>query len=165
MRAAALTRTEDLVVTWGRQQIRSSLPLIHVQLALPVRPKRRDLDVSMSICFLFFVFFYRDFLYGDCAGSSNNFVRRCSKVSARFATALAIWAHFSVLVKGWQSVAIFTFMPSAPTSPLLACRQKLRGGWEKNAQKSRNSRAQSGGGVGAEGMMTKGTNWWSPGTK
>ena len=33
------------------------------------------------------------------------------------------------------------------------------------AQKSRNSHIVSGGGVGAEGMVTKGANWRSPGTK
>ena len=44
------------------------------------------------------------------------FFKRRSKVSARFATALAIWAHFLVLVEGWQSVAVFNSMPSAPTS-------------------------------------------------
>jgi len=43
IRAAARIRTENLVVMWGRQQIRSSLLLIHVQLALPIGPKRRNL--------------------------------------------------------------------------------------------------------------------------
>jgi len=33
------------------------------------------------------------------------------------------------------------------------------------ARKSRNSRRVSGGGVVAEGMVTKGANWRSPGTK
>jgi hypothetical protein len=108
MRAAARIRTEDLVVTWGVNESEVSLPQNPCTTCLANWTKATKFDVSMSICFLFFVYFYGDF------------VRRCSKVSARFATALAICAHFLVLVQGWQSVAMFTFMPSAPTSPLLA---------------------------------------------
>jgi len=36
---------------------------------------------------------------------------------------------------------------------------------KKDLQKSKNSRSVSGGGVGAEGMVIKGANWRSPGTK
>jgi hypothetical protein len=34
-----------------------------------------------------------------------------------------------------------------------------------SSKKSRNSRSASGGDVGAEGMVTKLANWWSPRTK
>ena len=49
----------------------------------------------------------------DCAGSPNNLVLRCFKMSATHVTAKTI-CDLLMLFSGWRLVATFTSMPSAP---------------------------------------------------